>query len=110
MFVTPAFAQAASPVAGASDLFITLVPFALILGIMWVMIIRPQRQQMKKLQEMIGNVRRGDIIVTTGGLIGKISKVASDTEVEVEIADGVRVRVVRSQISEVRSKGEPVKE
>lgn len=110
MFVSPAFAQGAAPGGGAGDLFIQLVPFVFILVIMYVMIIRPQRQQMKRHQEMVAALRRGDTVVMSGGLIGKVSKVVSETELEVELAEGVRVRVVRGSVSEVRAKGEPAKE
>jgi len=106
--ITPAFAQTAAP-AGGADMFIQLVPFVLIFVIMYVLIIRPQQKRQKEHQEMIKNVRRGDTIVTTGGLIGRVSKVVDDGELEVEIADGVKVRVARGMLAEVRSKGEPVK-
>jgi preprotein translocase subunit YajC len=106
--ISPAFAQGA-PAAGGTDIFIQIVPFVLIFIIMWFLIIRPQQRRVKEHQEMIKNVRRGDTVVTTGGILGKVSKVVDDNELEVEIADNVRVRLVRSMISDVRSKGEPVK-
>lgn len=106
--ITPAYAQTA-PTAGGADMFLQLVPFILIFVIMYLLIIRPQQKRAKEHQEMIKNVRRGDQIVTTGGLIGKVTKVVDDGELEVEIADGVRVRVARSMLAEVRVKGEPVK-
>jgi preprotein translocase subunit YajC len=106
--ITPAFAQTAAP-AGGADIFLQLVPFVLIFVIMYFLIIRPQQKRQRDHQEMIKNVRRGDQIVTTGGLIGKVSKVVDDGELEVEIADGVRVRVARGMLAEVRAKGEPVK-
>ncbi len=106
--ITPAFAQGA-PAAGGTDIFIQIVPFVLIFIIMWFLIIRPQQRRVKEHQEMIKNVRRGDTVVTTGGILGKVSKVVDDNELEVEIADNVRVRLVRSMISDVRTKGEPVK-
>lgn len=111
MFVTPAFAQGAAAAApgGINDVIMSLVPFVFILVIMWVMIIRPQRQRQKAHDELVKNLRRGDVVVTAGGLVVKVVKVVSDTEVEVEIADGVKARVVRSTIGEVRAKGEPVK-
>ena len=91
-------------------MILQLVPFVLIFVIMWFLIIRPQQRRAKEHQELIRNVRRGDTVVTSGGIIGKVAKVADEAaEIEVEIADGVRVRVVRSMISEVRAKGEPVK-
>lgn len=109
MFSTPAFAQAAGG-AGAAFNIVSIVPFILIFAIMYFLIIRPQRQRMKQHQEMVKNVRRGDTIVTNGGIIGKIAKVVDDNEVQVEIAEGTRVRIARGMIAEVRSKGEPVKD
>ncbi|KRE13338.1 preprotein translocase subunit YajC [Bosea sp. Root483D1] len=87
----------------------SLVPFVLIFVIMWFLIIRPQQKRVKSHQELIKNVRRGDTIVTSGGLIAKVSKVIDDAEIEAEIADGVRVRIVKGMITDVRTKGEPVK-
>ena len=110
MFVTPAFAQGATGVAGGTgDVLMSLVPFVFILVIMWVMIIRPQRQRQKAHEEMVKNLRRGDVVVTAGGIIAKVTKVVTDTEVEIEIADGVKVRIVRATVGEVRTKGEPAK-
>lgn len=107
--ITPAFAQGATSVAGGTDMLVQIVPFVLIFVIMYFLIIRPQQRRAKEHQELIKNVRRGDTIVTTGGLIGKVTKATEDAELELEIADGVRVRVARGMISEVRAKGEPVK-
>ncbi|KRE04149.1 MAG: preprotein translocase subunit YajC [Hyphomicrobiales bacterium] len=90
-------------------MLIQLVPFLLIFVIMWFLIIRPQQRRAKSHQELIKNVRRGDTVVTSGGMIAKVSKVVDDGELEVEIADGVRVRIVRGMIQDVRSKSEPVK-
>jgi preprotein translocase subunit YajC len=109
MFVTPAFAQTGGAL-GGTDMLLQFLPFILIFVIMYFLIIRPQRMKAKKHQEMVANVRRGDTIVTTGGLIGKIAKVVDDAEVQVDLAENVRVRVVRGMIAEVRAKGEPVKE
>ena len=108
MFVTPAYAQTGA--GGGADLLVQFLPFILIFVIMYFLIIRPQRQRAKAHQELIANVRRGDTIVTSGGLIGKVAKVVDEGELQVELAEGVRVRVVRGSISEVRAKGEPVKE
>ena len=105
--ITPAFAQTAG--GGTNDIIMSLVPFVLIFVIMWFLIIRPQQRRAKAHQELIKNVRRGDTVVTSGGMIAKVSKVVDDGEIEVEIADGVRVRIVRGMIQDVRSKGEPVK-
>ncbi len=87
--------------------FEQLIPFVLIFVIMYFLLIRPQQKRLKEHKAMIAALRRGDQVVTQGGLIGKISKVKDDTEVEVEIAEGVRVRVMRSTITQVMSKTEP---
>ena len=106
MFVTPAYAQASA--AGGPDILMSILPFILIFVIMYFLIIRPQRQQMKKRQEMLNNIRRGDTIVTGGGVVGKVTKVEDATgELDVEIAQGVKVKVVRAMVAEVRVKGEP---
>jgi preprotein translocase subunit YajC len=107
--ITPAFAQGTSALPGG-DMILQLVPFVLIFVIMWFLIIRPQQRKVREHQEMIKNVRRGDTVVTSGGIIGKVTKVLDESpDVEVEIADGVRVKVARTMVSEVRAKGEPVK-
>ncbi len=108
MFVTPAFAQG-SPL-GSDSLLVTMLPFVLIFVIMYFLILRPQQKRAKEHQELIKNLRRGDTVITSGGLVGKVIKVVDDEQIEVEIADGVRVRQVRSMVSGVRAKGEPVKE
>lgn len=106
MFITPAFAQTAGA-AGSGSLLTSLVPFVLIFGIMWLLLIRPQQKKMKEHRSMVEALRRGDQVVTAGGLIGKVSKVKEDGEVEVEIAEGVKVRVIKSTITGVLSKTEP---
>ncbi|HKG82774.1 MAG TPA: preprotein translocase subunit YajC [Beijerinckiaceae bacterium] len=106
--ITPAFAQGLGG-GGSGDLVLQLVPFLLIFVIMYFLIIRPQQRRVKEHQELVRNVRRGDTIVTTGGIVGKVTKATDDPEIEVEIADGVRVKLVRTMISEVRTRGEPVK-
>ena len=87
-----------------------LAPFARILVIMYFLILRPQQKRAKAHQEMIKAIRRGDTVITSGGFIGKVTKVVDDHEVEVEIAPDTRVRLLRSMVAEVRAKGEPVKE
>ena len=78
---------------------------------MYFLILRPQQKRVKAHAEMVKNVRRGDTVVTSGGLVGKVTKVIDGEDyIEVEIADGVRVRQVRAMVSDVRAKGEPVKE
>ena len=109
MFITPAFAQAA----GAGDtnsMLMSLLPFALIFVIMYFLILRPQQKRQKAHADMVKNVRRGDTVVTSGGLVGKVTKVVDDEVVEVEVAEDVRVRQMRSMLADVRAKGEPVKE
>jgi len=83
------------------------VPLILIFVIMYFLLIRPQQKKMKEHQAMVAGLRRGDQVVTQGGLIGKVSKVKDDAEIEVEIAEGVKVRVVRQTITQVLSKTEP---
>lgn len=107
MFITPAFAQAAA-VPGANDMFMQLLPFVFVLIIMYFLLIRPQQKRAKAHQELVKNLRRGDTVVMNSGMIGKITKVIDDAEVEVEIADNVRVRLVRGMVAEVRNKSEPV--
>jgi preprotein translocase subunit YajC len=109
MFITPAFAQVA-PTGGGTDLVTQLLPFVLIFVIMYFLILRPQQKRVKAHQEMVKNVRRGDTVVTSGGLIGKVTKVIDDDQIEVELAEGIRVRQVKAMVSDVRAKGEPVKE
>lgn len=106
MFVTPAFAQAGP--AGAPDMLISILPFLLIFVIMYFLIIRPQRTQMKKRQEMLAAIRRGDAVVTGGGLLGKVTKVINDNELEIDLGGGIKVTALRGTIAEVRVKGEPV--
>ena len=109
MFVTPAFAQGSSPF-GGDNMLIQLLPFVLIFVIMYFLILRPQQKKTKDHQELVKNLRRGDTVITSGGLVGKVTKVVDDGQIEVEIADGVRVRQVRSMVSGVRAKGEPVRD
>ncbi len=106
MFITPAYAQA-SPSPGG-DIFGMLVPFILIFAIMYFLIIRPQNQRRKQMEEMIANVRRGDTVITGGGLVGKVTKVVDDHELQVEIAKDVRVKILRGTLADVRAKGQPV--
>ena len=104
-FITPAFAQAATG-AGGGGLLIQLLPFVMILGIMYFLIIRPQQKRLQDHKSMIASIKRGDTVVTSGGIVGKVTRVIGEGELQVEIADGVRVRVVRSTVSEVRTRGD----
>ena len=108
MFITPAFAQ--SSTGGGGDMLIQLMPIVLMFIIFYFLLFRPQQQRAKQHREMLANVRRGDTIVTAGGIVGKVTKVIDDRELEVEVASETRVRVVRHLISEVRAKGEAVKD
>lgn len=104
--ITPAFAQgAAAP--GGTDLFVQLLPFGLVLIIMYFLLIRPQQRRAKAHQEMVKNLRRGDVIVMNNGMIAKITKVIDDNEIEVEISDNVKVRMLRGMVAELRVKSEP---
>jgi preprotein translocase subunit YajC len=104
MLISPAFAQAAGD--GASS-YGSLLMFLPILVVFYFFLIRPQQQRAKQQKQMLEGLRRGDKIVTSGGIIGTIAKVVSDTEVAVDIAENVRVRVLRSLISQVLAKPEP---
>ena len=108
MFATPAFAQAAGG-AGAGSAFASFIPLILIFAIMYFLLIRPQQKKMKEHKAMVEALRRGDQVLTQGGIVGKVTKVQEDGLVEVEIADGVKVRAMRQYVAEVRVKGEPVK-
>jgi preprotein translocase subunit YajC len=104
MFISPAYAQTA---ADGPGLISTLIPFVLIFLIMWLLLIRPQQKKMKEHRAMVEALRRGDQVVTAGGIIGKVTKVKEDGEVEVELAKDVTVRVLKHTITTVISKTEP---
>jgi preprotein translocase subunit YajC len=107
MFATPAYAQAAG---GAGGAFASFVPLILIFAIMYFLLIRPQQKKVKQHQAMVQALRRGDQVVTQGGIIGKVVKVKEDGEIEVEIAPETRVRVIKSTVAQVISKTEPAEE
>ncbi len=108
MFISPAFAQTgAGPAADTSFLLMMLV----VMGIFYFVLIRPQQQRQREHRELVNKVRRGDTVVTSGGMIGKVVRVADNSdEVEVELADNLKVRIVKNTLLDVRSKGEPVKD
>jgi preprotein translocase subunit YajC len=108
MLISPAYAQG-SPF-GGSDMLTSLLPFVLIFVIMYFLILRPQQKRVKQHGEMVKNVRKGDTVITSGGLVGRVTKVVDDDQIEMEVADGVRIRQMRQMISDVRAKGEPVKD
>ena len=95
---------------GGNDFILQLVPNLLMFVIFYLLLLRPQQQRVKAHREMVANIRRGDTVVTSGGIIGKVTKVKDDNEIEVEIADNTRVRVIKGTVAEVRVKGEAVKE
>ncbi len=103
MFVTPTYAQAA----GGGSAFTSFIPLILIFAIMYFLLIRPQQKKAKDHKAMVAAVRRGDQVVTQGGIVGKVTKVRDENEIDVEIAKGVKVRVVKSTLAQVISKTEP---
>jgi len=89
------------------EFFVQIIPFIIVFAILYFMIIRPQQQRLQQHREMIANIRRGDIVITGGGIIGKVAKVVDEEELLVEIADGVRVRLARGSVSELKQNTEP---
>ena len=110
MFVTPAYAQAATPPAGGgiTDIVVQLFPILLLVVIFWLLIFRPQQKRLKAQQAMLSSITRGDTVVTTGGIVGKVTKAVDGQDLEVEIAPNVKISVVRGMIADVRSKSTPV--
>lgn len=106
MFATPAFAQSAG---GAGGGIVSLLPLLLIFGIMYFLMIRPQQQKIKAHRAMVDALRKGDQVVTNGGIKGKVTKVGAEGEIEVEIATGVKVKIVQATIQEVLNKPVPAK-
>ncbi|GFZ79111.1 hypothetical protein GCM10011497_03960 [Elstera cyanobacteriorum] len=111
MFISPAFAQDAAAAApgGINAILIQFGPLILIFIVFYFLLIRPQQKKAKAHREMLGNVRRGDRIVTTGGIIGTVTKAEGDGELQVEIAEGVKIRVLRGAVSDVLAKTDPAK-
>lgn len=113
MFISPAYAQAADAAAGvggAGGLIAQFAPLVLIFIVFYFLLIRPQQKKAKAHREMLNNVRRGDKVVTNGGIFATVHKLEGDTEVVLEIAENVRIRVLRQAISDVLSKSEPAKD
>jgi len=108
MFISPAYAQTG----GASDPFTgLLIPMIVMIAIFYFLVIRPQQQRSKAHRETVDKVRRGDTVITSGGFIGKVTKAVDNSdEIEVELSDSMRVRVLKSTLLDVRAKGEPVKD
>ncbi len=107
MLISTAWAQGAA--GGGGDLFSALLPLILIFAVFYFLLIRPQQRKMKAHREMLAAIRRGDKVITGGGIYGTVTKVVGDNELIVEIAEDVKVRVARGTIAEVISKSEPVR-
>lgn len=107
MFVTPAYAQAAGAPGGADSFLLQLLPLVLIFVIFYFLLIRPQQKRAKEHKMMIDNLRRGDQVILAGGIYGKVTKVQGDDEADIEIAEGIKVKVVKSTVAQVVSKTEP---
>ena len=102
-------AQAAAPPASTGSFLLqTVAPLVMVVAVFYLLVFRPQQQRAKQHTDMITNLRRGDVVLTAGGILGKIIRVTAD-EATVEIAENVRVKVLKSTISEVRAKTEPAK-
>jgi preprotein translocase subunit YajC len=110
MFISDAFAQAAAGApGGASSLFGTFLPMLAIIPVFYFLMIRPQQKKAKEHRALISAVKRGDRVVTIGGMLGTVTKVIDNNEIQLEIAEGVRVRILRSSVSDVVNRSEPAK-
>lgn len=105
MLISPAYAQAVG--GGGGGTLTMILPLVLIFAVFYFLLIRPQQARAKQHKRMINELKRGDRVVTGGGIIGSVSKIVSDTELQVEIAEGVRIQIVRATITEVLGKPEP---
>ena len=109
MFISDAYAQAAAGAGGASSLFGTFLPMLAIIPVFYFLLIRPQQKKQKEHRALISAVKRGDRVVTIGGVLGTVTKVIDNNEIQLEIAEGVRVRILRSAVSDVVNRSEPAK-
>lgn len=109
MFITSAYAQAASGAAQGAGIMSSLLPIALIIPVFYFLLIRPQQKKAKEHKALISAIKRGDRIVTSGGILGVVTKVIDNGEVQLEIADGVRIRILRASISDVVNRSEPAR-
>jgi len=106
MFISEAWAQGTG---GGSDFLVQLFPLVLIFIVFYFLLIRPQQSKLKQQREMLAGVKRGDRVVTGGGIIGLVTKVISDNEIQVELAEGVRVRVIKGTVTDIVARGESVR-
>mgnify|MGYP006285847563 CR=1 FL=1 len=109
MFATPAFAQDAAAGGGMAGLA-GIIPFILMFVIFYFFLIRPQQKRAKEHRQMVENLRRGDQVITAGGIKGKVTRIGEEDEAEIQIADDVRIRIVKSTVATVVSKTEPAKD
>ena len=107
MFISQAWAQGAA--GGGSDFIVQLFPLVLIFIVFYFLLIRPQQSKLKQQREMLAGVKRGDRVVTGGGIIGLVTKVIGDNELQVELAEGVRVRIIKQTITDILTRGESVR-
>lgn len=108
MFISDAYAQAAGGTGSTYEGFMQMLPLVAIFVVFYFLLLRPQKKKMEKHRQMIAQLRRGDRVLTQGGLFGTVTKVVDDTSILMEIAEGIRVRVSRPSITEVLAKTEPV--
>ena len=108
MLISEAWAQAGGG-AGGGDFLVQLFPLILIFVVFYFLLIRPQQAKVKAQREMLSGVKRGDRVVTGGGIIGLVTKVISDNEIQVELAEGVRVRIIKQTITDIVARGESVR-
>jgi preprotein translocase subunit YajC len=108
-FISDAYAQATAGAGGASSLFGTFLPMLAIIPVFYFLLIRPQQKKAKEHRALISAVKRGDRVVTIGGMLGTVTKVIDNNEIQLEIAEGVRIRLLRSSVSDVVNRSEPAK-
>ena len=107
MFISKAYAQAAGAGGGMDGLLANIAPLILIFVVFYFLLIRPQQRRAREHREMLASVRRGDQVITGGGFLGKVTKVLNDSEIEIELAEGVRVRALKGTLQNIVTRGEP---
>ncbi|MEM8800075.1 MAG: preprotein translocase subunit YajC [Pseudomonadota bacterium] len=109
MWISPAMAADGAGAAGGAGIIGQFLPLILIMVVFYFLLIRPQMKRAREHRELVAAIRRGDTVVTAGGMIGKVAKVVDDNEIDVDFGENVRIRVIKSTISDVRNRTEPVK-